>query len=96
MGERTHEQSIERIDNNGPYEPANCAWIKKTLQARNRRNVKLTPAIVHRIKEFLWARITMNELARIYGVHNSVIQKIKYGQAWTDVAGPGMFGGSNA
>lgn len=33
--------SIERVDNNGNYEPGNCIWIPRTAQSRNRRRVVL-------------------------------------------------------
>lgn len=33
--------SIERIDNNGDYEPNNCKWIPVASQGRNKRTTRL-------------------------------------------------------
>lgn len=29
--------TLDRINTNGDYEPSNCRWVDKTIQARNRR-----------------------------------------------------------
>lgn len=53
-----HGVTIERIDNNGNYEPSNCRWIPNERQASNTRRVTYIEAFGQRRRIDDWADIT--------------------------------------
>ena len=73
---------IDRIDTNGPYSPQNCRWVTSRENNRNRRNNKLDVERVAEIRRLLAEGISGPALAKQFGVHHSLIYRIKLNQQW--------------
>lgn len=77
LGERpTPEHSLDRINNDGNYEPGNLRWATKSEQTLNSRRVKVKTRIKYGGKI-----ISQSECAAILGVSRQYISLIKLGKA---------------
>lgn len=90
MGDRPKGYSLERIDNDGNYEPGNCKWIPKGKQVRNRRVSVLNEETAASIRQECRRRIpggytdglTRDQLAGKYGCSVATIKKVLDGNYW--------------
>jgi hypothetical protein len=70
---------IDRRDNDGNYCPSNCRFVTRAENCRNTNGRKIHPSQIPVITGLLNGGATGRDVAKLYGVHESIISRIKNG-----------------
>lgn len=81
VGQRPAGMTLDRIDNNGHYEPGNCRWANWVQQNRNSRNTKLTLTDVEWLRANRYV-ITGKAMAAALGVSRAQVSRVLNGKRW--------------
>lgn len=79
VGDRPFGMSLDRINNDGNYEPGNVRWASKRVQQNNRRNSKMltingrTECLTDWAREYGLSRFTLAKRLRIWGMVPRII-----------------------
>lgn len=79
MGERPEGKTLDRINNNGNYEPGNCRWATPSEQSQNKRKTVIRKTLPHQHIQIRWlSEMGWNhgELGQQFGISRTSVRNI--------------------
>lgn len=73
---------LDRRDNDKGYNKENCRWVDVKVSGQNRRNVKMTPEILHIVRT---AKATAKQLAKRFNCGVATINDVRQNISWSNV-----------
>jgi len=80
-----HGLQLDRINNEGNYEPNNCRFVSSKVNIRNSRHIKLTIDDVKSIKFLIYKGVEPKYIAKLYHITKEHVYNIKHNKSWKDI-----------
>jgi len=78
------DYELERIDNDGNYEPGNCRWVRKKTNMRNTRSTKLNMSKARKIRMLAAQGMSHSAIAKKFNIYRSNVWAIVNNKTWKE------------
>lgn len=79
--------TVDRIDNDGNYEPGNCRWVPKSENSIHTRSTKMSGDDARLLRKLHQEGTSIKDLAKKFGISRTHVSSIINNHRWKNKAG---------